>query len=268
MKVAICDCTAIWLKEGKSLLENSGNEVRTMHFTDRPFAMELEQDSLNANEEELIQWCDALLIGRDLTSKAMSYRFIIMAREKLPTLPIVVWSGGWESDEWGTRLRLGYIKKPKRNRNEDFIKDFMLQVNEQQITLSGSGELFAAAAIHDEGGGSEGGEGAKSRIRRLQQLEEMTHIDEEGYAPADGRHSWGWYHSRDWGVTKHEMGHAFCDGNLTRDDIAKFLPEMKRILERAYKAMPEDFEEDTRFKPCAEFILAGADPDEFQLVSY
>jgi len=275
MNVGIFDCTKVWLKEGARLLTEAGHEVKTL-FMERAFADSLEKDRLTSEELDILEWADAIIVGKDLTKKATCWRFLVMARAD-SDLPIIVWTGGYlRNDEWLVRLQVSAISKPTRTSEPStFAADFLQLVENQKLIFGGQAGLYLAA-VDTDCGTKEDPYGAKTRKIRLHQLREIVTIDGKGFAFAydeDGgqsRHSWGWgTGQRDWGVTKHEVGHALCDGNLSSSEIAEFLPELRRVLQLAYKAMPGDLEEDGRFKPCADLVLdENTDPEEFQLVRY
>lgn len=96
-----------------------------------------------------------------------------------------------------------------------------------------------------------------SQIARLAESELVVMTDDTGRVP---RGFWGF--SGDQGaITKHSLGQAICDGNLTAEEIAPFLPDLQKVAAKLRR-----FDKvDQRFEICAQFIEEG-DLSKLELV--
>jgi hypothetical protein len=251
MRILIIDDSALWIKQGRKLLEPAGYEVTELVVTDpQRFAT----DTMDQGVLMALKGIDVLLIDKDFGESVTSTRLICVVKDSYPELPIIRWSGGYDRTWHMKYVGVTSIEKPTRNNEAKFVETFNEALAEQQLMLS----VFAAldeTAKPDE-------YKEKQRDQRLWQIDEIAQLAEHNavVSSTDRRYVWG-VTGREAGTTKHELGHCICDGVLTAEDIRPHLPALQRVIAR----LEAEGEIDERFRTCAEFIKEG-NLDELELV--
>ena len=248
MRILIVDDSELWIKQGKTLLEQHGYEVAGFTVTD-PTRFTSEQ--IPSDLAEALGGTDALLIDKDLGQGITSTRLICVVRHCFTKLPIIRWTGGYVSDSnYMSYLGVSTVGKPTRRSEADFAKEtFQEALDEQKLILSGPMGIYAAldeTAKPDE-------HRAESRERRLEQISQIAQLATQDRVDS-GNWEYPWtIRGRSGGVTKHELGHCICDGDLSAEDISPHLPALQAVIGKFEAAG----EVDDRFEICAEFIKAG-----------
>lgn len=255
MKVLIVDDSALWIKQGKTLLEQAGYEVTGLVVSD---PNQFTSTSMSNGTHFALDSVDVLLVDKDLGQGITSTRFICVVRHIFPSLPIIRWTGGYDNKPYMGYLGVSTMGKPTKKEESKFIETFNTKLEEQKLILSGAMGIFAAldeTVKPDEWK-------IKAHEQRLEQIAEIAQLASQNYIySSDGRHSWAIL-GRDGGVTKHELGHCICDGDLTADEIRPHLPALQKVIAK-FEAAGEI---DERFETCALFIKAG-NLDELELVN-
>jgi CheY-like chemotaxis protein len=248
MRILIVDDSELWIKQGQTLLEQDGYEVAGFMVTD-PTRFTSEQ--IPPDLAEALSGTDALLIDKDLGQGITSTRLICVVRHSLPKLPIIRWTGGYEDGPpYMWLLRISTVGKPTRRDEADFAgKAFPKALEEQKLILSGPMGIYAAL---DETAKPDKHK-AESRERRLEQIAQIAQLATQDRVDS-GNWEYPWtIRGRSGGVTKHELGHCICDGDLSAEDIHPHLTALQAVIGK-FEAAGEI---DDRFKICAEFIKAG-----------
>lgn len=268
MKILIVDDAAVWLKQGRTLLEAAGYDVRTIHVTD-PEAFVA--DGITPELRQALQQADALLCDKDL-GKADSTALLCQVRADFPQLPIVRWTGGYDRSDTLQLLGVTSTDKPSKNREATWVEQTFAAALETQRLILG-GPLVILAKLRAETPTTERERDDSSRRMRLRQLSQIVELDTLDRTPVLDEYGVQEYdsyrgRSRSWqltgeesGVMKHEFGHAVCDGVLSADDIRPLLPRLQAVVARLEAAGNVD----SRFRTCADFIAAG-NLDELELV--
>jgi hypothetical protein len=255
MRILIVDDSALWIKQGKTLLEQAGHEVTGLVVSD---PNQFTSTSMSNGTHFALDSADVLLVDKDLGAGITSTRFICVVRHIFPTLPIVRWTGGYDNKPYMGYLRVSTMGKPTKKDEAKFVEVFTKMVNEQKLILSGPMAVFAALDETVEPDKYRAG----YRTERLQQIKEIAQLADKPYVySSDGRNMWC-ITGRDGGVTKHELGHCICDGYLTADDIRPYLAALQKVITKFETAD----EIDERFEICAKFLKAG-NLDELELVN-
>ncbi|MFH0873843.1 MAG: hypothetical protein V1846_03330 [Candidatus Komeilibacteria bacterium] len=256
MRILIIDDSSLWIEQGKKLLEPAGHEVAGVLVGDpNLFTTESLLQSVGAAFQET----DVLLVDKDFGAGITSTRLICVVRSWFPQLPIIRWTGGYDQKPYMGYLGVSQMEKPTRKNEVKFIETFNGALEEQRLILSGPMGIFAAldeTAKPDE-------YAAESRAQRLRQIAEISQLARKDRAESkDWRYPW-MITGQAGGATKHELGHAICDGHLTAEDIRPHLADLQLVIAK-FEAAGEI---DDRFRICAEFIKAG-NLDELELVRH
>lgn len=254
MRILIIDDSALWIKHGKNLLEQSGHEV-TGVLVSNP--QDFTYESLPETVADAIKDVDVILVDKDFGAAVTSTRLICVLRHNFSKLPIVRWTGGYDDKPYMKYLGVTSIEKPTKKNEVAFVENFNNAVNEQKIILSGAMGIFA---ILDEITESDKyvTERKNEQLRQIAQIAQLSSkdcVDSDNY-----KYPWMiiGHSSR---VTKHELGHCICDGNLTAEDIQPYFAALQKVIAKFEDAgMIDD-----RFKTCAEFIKVG-NLDELELI--
>lgn len=254
MRILIVDDGALWIKQGKTLLEQAGYKVTGLvvsnpkHFTSK---------SLPEPVADALKGVDVLMIDKDLGKAVTSTRLICVVRHNFPKLPIIRWTGGYDDKPYMKYLGVTSIGKPTKKNEAEFVETFNKALNEQKLILSGAMGIFAALDETAEPGDY----AAKNKARRLKQISQIAQLADKDCVDSDNyRYPW-MITGESGGVTKHELGHCVCDGDLTAEDIRPYLAALQKVIEKFEAAG----EVDDRFETCAEFIKVG-NLDEIELV--
>ena len=254
MRILIVDDSALWIKQGKTLLEQAGYEVTGLVVSNpKQFTLE----SLPESVADALKEADVLMTDKDLGEAVTSTRLICVVRHNFPKLPIVRWTGGYDNKPYMKYLGVTSIEKPTKKNESKFVETFNKALDEQKLILSGAMGIFAALDETSEPDKY----AADNKAKRLEQIAQIAQL-----ASKDRVDSGNWEYpwtitGRSGGVTKHEIGHCVCDGDLTAEDIRSHLPALQKVIGK-FEAAGEI---DDRFKTCAEFIKVG-NLDELELV--
>ncbi|MFH1405423.1 MAG: hypothetical protein ABIH21_05030 [Patescibacteria group bacterium] len=263
MRILIIDDSAIWIKQGKALLETEGHNVSSIHVT-KP--NELVSDELPDHLKEALENVDVLLIDKDLGLGITSTRLICVVRHNFPELQIIRWTGGQESikEEWRlTVLGVSIMDKPSKKKEEKFIIEFGKKLDEQKIVQQGPMGIFSTLAEDRSILSNQPSEfDVKRKQTQLTQLAQIAQLAEKDVVESDDYDRPWTISGRRGEVTKHEFGHAICDGDLTADDIRPLLPALQKVVAKFRTADNID----QRFSITAEFIENG-NLDELELVN-
>lgn len=254
MRVLIIDDSALWIKQGKALLEPAGYDVTSFEVRKpKEFTSKTQPEEVEA----LLREADVLLIDKDLGKGVTSTLLICVARHIFPRLPIVRWTGGYEDKPYMRYLGVSKIRKPTRRNEEEFVEKFEKAFEEQRLILAGPMAIYE---VVDETTNLDEYQlqGKENRLRQVAQIAQLANVDI--VASDHPEFPWEIFGSQT-GTTKHELGHAICDGLLTVDDIRPYLADLQKVIAR----WEEMREIDERFKICAEFIKKGK-LDELELV--
>ncbi len=260
-KVLIVDDGAIWLSEGKRILEQAGYEVDT-YLVQNP-SKTMTAAELNPEVKEKLEKAGILLVDKDFGENTESTLFCCAVRHAFAQMPIIRWTGGWEDSEYMKLLGVTCIQKPNKRVDRDsgktrfdvFPEIFAKALAEQKVIIGGPMEIFKMAAKEKK----EDEQSNKSHDHRLQELQEISELGKDG-CNSYGR--WGVY-GQAVGVTKHELGHAICDGCLKPEEVVPFMPLLKVVVQKLKK----NGEIDNRFSTCAEFILSDAPIEQMELIT-
>ena len=255
MKILVIDDSALWIKQGKTILEQAGYEVTGLVVSD---PKQFTSKSLPESVADALKGADVLMIDKDLGAAVTSTRLICVVRHNFPKLPIVRWTGGYDNKSYMKFLGVTSIEKPTKRNEAKFVETFNKALDEQKLILSGAMGIFAAldeTAEPDK-------HAAESKANRLRQIAEISQLAEKNRVSNSGSSRYDWaITGESGGVTKHELGHCVCDGDLTAEDIRPHLPALQKVIGK-FEAAGEI---DDRFKTCAEFIKSG-NLDELELV--
>lgn len=257
MRILIVDDSALWIKQGKSLLGQAGYEVTGLVVSD---PKQFTSESLPGSVADALKGTNVLMVDKDLGEAITSTRLICVVRHNFPKLPIVRWTGGYDDKPYLRYLGVTNIEKPTKGNEAKFVETFNKAVDEQKLILSGAMGIFAAldeTVAPDE-------YTAEHKAKRLRQIAEIAQLAEKNRVSNSGNSRYDWaIAGESGGVTKHELGHCVCDGDLTAEDIRPHLPALQKVIAK-FEAAGEI---DDRFKICAEFIKAG-NLDELELVRH
>jgi hypothetical protein len=255
MRILIIDDSALWIKQGKTLLEQCGHEVAGLVVSN---PQDFISESLHESVADPLKEADVLLVDKDLGAAVTSTRLICVVRHNLPKLPIVRWTGGYDNKPYMKFLGVTSIEKPTKGNEAKFVEIFNNAVDEQKLILSGAMGIFAALDETVEIDKYD----AEYRAKRLRQIAEIAQLAEKDRVSNSDNSRYDWGTTDDSGrVTKHELGHCICDGYLTAEDIRPHLSALQKVIAK-FEAAGEI---DDRFKICAEFIKVGH-LDELELV--
>lgn len=254
MRVLIIDDSALWIKQGKTLLEQAGYEVTGLVVSD---PKEFTSESLPETVVDALKGTDVLMTDKDLGGAITSTRLICVVRHNFPKLPIVRWTGGYDNKPYMEYLGVTSIEKPTKKNEAKFVETFNEALDEQRFILSGAMGIFSAldeTAEPDK-------YAAETKAQRLRQIAQIAQLANHDCVESDNpEYPWGVVGRRG-GSTKHEFGHCVCDGDLTAEDIRPHLSALQKVIAKFEVAG----EIDERFQTCAEFIKAG-NLDELELV--
>lgn len=256
MRILIVDDSALWIKQGKTLLEQAGHEVTGLVVSN---PKQFTSESLPESVADALKEADVLMIDKDLGEAVTSTRLICVVRHNFPKLPIVRWTGGYDNKPYMRYLGVTSIEKPTKNNEAEFVETFNKALDEQKFILSGAMGIFAAL---DETAESDK-YAADNKAKRLEQIAQIAQLANKNRVDS-GNWEYPWtITGRSGGVTKHELGHCVCDGYLTAEDIRPHLTALQKVIGK-FEAAGEI---DDRFKTCAEFIKVG-NLDELELVQH
>lgn len=254
MRILIVDDSALWINQGKTLLEQEGHEVTGLVVSN---PHDFTSESLPESVDEALKGVDVLLVDKDLGAAVTSTRLICVVRYNFPKLPIVRWTGGYDRKPYMNYLGVTSIEKPNKEKEAKFVDTFNKAFDEQKLILSGAMSIFAALdeTVEPDKYASD------NRAERLKQISQIAQLSTKDRVDSDNwQYPW-MIAGQSGGVTKHELGHCICDGDLTAEDIRPHLPALQKVI-----AKFEDANEiDSRFRICAEFIKVG-NLDELELV--
>ena len=257
MRVLIIDDSEVWIRQGAKLLEAIGHEVSSLLITEPEeyVTSDLPEDVFKALKTDV----DLLMIDKDLGEGITSTPLLCVIRQKMPSFPIIRWTGGYERTSHMQWLHVSVIDKPTKQDEEKFAEKFAAAFEEQRMLHAGPMFLFHSlketAAAKDDSAMKEREQ--QMRQRRIGQLAEIVGLAKKGVFRVP---NWA-VEGHAGGVTMHEFGHAICDGQLVAEDIRPFLPGLQKVVAK----MRELDTVDRRFEICASFIEAG-DLDELELV--
>ena len=250
MRILIVDDSALWIKQGETLLGQAGYIV-TAQVVNEPKLLPYESLSKTL-WDNFLKEADAWLIDKDLGEGITSTRLICVVRHNYPKLPIIRWTGGYDNKPYMKYLGVTSIEKPTRQNEAKFVETFTKAVDEQKLILSGPMGIYAAL---DETVDPDK-YAAQRRVKRLTQITEIAQLSTKiMVSPFEGP---PWTITD---VTKHELGHCICDGDLTAEDIRPHLSALQKVIAK----FEAEGEIDDRFRTCAEFIKVG-NLDELELV--
>lgn len=256
MRILIVDDSALWIKQGKTLLEQAGHEVTGLVVSN---PKQFTSESLPESVADALKEADVLMIDKDLGEAVTSTRLICVVRHNFPKLPIVRWTGGYDNKPYMKYLSVTSIEKPTKDNEAEFVEIFNKALDEQKLILSGAMGIFAAldeTAEPDK-------YAADNKAKRLEQIAQIAQLANKDRVDS-GNWEYPWtITGRSGGVTKHELGHCVCDGHLTAEDIRPHLTALQKVIGK-FEAAGEI---DDRFKTCAEFIKVG-NLDELELVRH
>ncbi|PIQ68211.1 MAG: hypothetical protein COV91_05285 [Candidatus Taylorbacteria bacterium CG11_big_fil_rev_8_21_14_0_20_46_11] len=257
MHILIVDDSALWIKQGKTLLEQAGYEVTGLVVSN---PKQFTSESLSESVADALKGADVLMTDKDLGEAVTSTRLICVVRHNFPKLPIVRWTGGYDNKPYMKYLGVTSIEKPTKNNEAKFVETFNKALDEQKLILSGAMGIYA---VLDETAEPDK-HAAESKANRLRQIAEIAQLAEKNRVSNSGNSQYDWtITGRSGDVTKHELGHCVCDGDLTAEDIGPHLTALRKVIGKFEAAS----EIDNRFKTCAEFIKAG-NLDELELVRH
>lgn len=254
-QVLIIDDSALWIRQGTKLLEQAGYAVAGMVVSE---PHELTVSGLPTRVHLALSQANVLLVDKDIGKGITSTRLICVVRNNFPNLPIIRWTGGYDSTPYMQYLRVSTIEKPVRKNEAEFVGVFVKALEEQCLILSGPMGIYAT--LDETVAPNEYAE--KSRTNRLRQIGEIAQLADNDRArnSENYRYAWG-ITGQDVGMTMHEFGHCICDGDLHADDISPYLVALQKVVARLRAAG----EVDERFRICAEFIEVG-NLDELELI--
>ena len=256
MRILIVDDSALWIKQGKTLLEQAGHEVAGLVVSN---PQDFTSECLPESVADTLKEVDVLLVDKDLGAAVTSTRLICVVRHNLPKLPIVRWTGGYDNKPYMQFLGVTSIEKPTKRNEAKFVETFNKAVDEQKLILSGAMGIFA---VLDETAEPDK-HAAENKANRLEQIAQIAQLSTKDRVDS-GNWEYPWtITGRSGGVTKHELGHCVCDGDLTAEDIRPHLSALQKVIAK-FEAAGEI---DDRFKTCAEFIKVG-NLDELELVRH
>lgn len=254
-QVLVIDDSALWIKHGKLLLEQAGYQVTGLVVSD---PQQFTSDSLPEHVAAAVKEAEVLLVDKDLGQGVTSTRLICVVRHTFPKLPIVRWTGGYDNKPYMEYLGVTSIEKPTKKSESTFVETFNQALVEQQLILSGAMGIFAALKETAEPDKY----AAESKAKRLRQIAEIADLAYVNRVTNSENTRYDWAIIGESGhVTKHELGHCICDGDLTADEIRPHLPALQQVIAK----FEAEGEIDDRFQICAEFIKAG-NLDELELV--
>lgn len=260
MQILIIDDSALWIKQGKSLLEQAGHLVMGVVVSN---PKQFTSESLPEPVADILITAriDVVLIDKDLGGGITSTRAICVMRHNFPKLPIIRWTGGRWHDIAPHMRHLGIteIDKPSKKEEAEFVETFNKAVDEQKLIISGPMGIFASLTEV----ASPERDHSETKTKQLRQLSQIAEL-----ATKDRVDSGSWQYP--WmitgsagGVTMHELGHCICDGVLTAEDIRPHLSALQTVIGK-FEAAGEI---DERFSYCAKFITVG-NLDELELVRH
>jgi hypothetical protein len=255
--IVIIDDDALWIKQGKTLLEQAGYEVQGFVVSD---PQQFTSESVPNELFPILTKTGVLLVDKDLGQGITSTRFICAVKHEFPNLPVIRWTGGYDDKPYMQYLGVSVIDKPTRRNEAEFVKHFEEKLAEQRLILSGPMGIFAAL---DETVKPDkyAAEVRTTQLRQISQIAQLAdkdvvpQLDDNGLPIRDyqGYPRYWALAGRNSGLTKHELGHCICDGRLSADEIRPYLPALQKVIAKLEAAG----EIDERFRICAEFIKSG-----------
>ena len=254
MHILIIDDSTVWIKQGKKLLEQSGQHKVTEIVVSDP--KQFISKTLSGSLIEKLKGVDVLLIDEDFGQEITSTRIICVVRSNFPRLPIIRWTSGHGLiNFYGRRPYMDYlgvspINKPTKKDEMHFIEVFEEAFEDQGLILSGPMGIFAALdeifevdeyVIED-------------RLYKLEQIAGIAQLAEKDEVLCNENQNYPWMTTGQYGaMTSHELGHCICDGSLTVDDIRPHFSDLQKVVKKFEVAGGIN----EQFQICAEFIKKG-----------
>lgn len=208
---------------------------------------------------DALKSADALLVDKDFGEGITSTPLLCMVRHSFPKLPIIRWTGGYEDKPYARYLGVSCIQKPSKMNEDEFVEIFQKALEEQNLILSGPMGILAALDEIAEPD-RHAAETKAGRLKQLTQIARLAHSEQVD--SGNPRYPWA-ITGQPGETTKHELGHAVCDGYLAAEDIRPLLSDLQKVVEK-FRAADNI---DRRFRVCADFIASG-NLDELELVRH